>query len=268
MGDAIDTAMSRRHPDYIEKETANIYRFQPDVNTNGENDTCLNNKDHKKTRQKTWPPKFQLHHLFFSVLGLVLFIMDLISDCRLAVLYFTSDQKVEFYLTLGFILGPSFFSGLISTIWYTTDHVVLTEQQTPRGPGTGEQHHDSEDVVPLKSNSRASNRNDQSPRYSQNGDEIRPVSSQTSDSDHKENENGHIDVNTDSVSTEHDNEKNGNTHKELLDDTLECGNHGNDTIDHGDHGNDNKTRTIKNKKKFCLRITMSCLQLGRIFRYL
>ncbi|KAJ8302496.1 hypothetical protein KUTeg_018892 [Tegillarca granosa] len=247
MGDVIDTQMSRRYyPNDIEKETVNVYRFSPEtnVNTNSEDITCLNIKELTKPRQKTWPPTFKLRDLFFAVLGLVLFVLDLISDWRLAVLYFLHNQNVEFYLTLGFILGPSLFSGVISIVWYTTDHVVITEEQAEQQhslrPGAGEKPHSSNDVI----------------KATKIGLGLHSPRIQIAN----ENENGDVDENTNPGSIKHDNEKDEETNKKQPD------SEGNDTIDCGDHGNDNKTREIINKKKFCLRIIMSCLQLGRIFR--
>jgi hypothetical protein len=78
---------------------------------------CLTIK-FQPSNKPDWPPKFQIKDIVLAFIGCFAFAVDYGTDIRLLLFYYNEHRLTHLYLTAGFIIVPSFISGIISVIWY------------------------------------------------------------------------------------------------------------------------------------------------------
>lgn len=71
---------------------------------------------------KTWPPVYKKIDVIFSIISLLMYAGDLVTDILLVVTYHLTGQTTLRDLTLGFILVPAIVSGFVSVVWSCIDY--------------------------------------------------------------------------------------------------------------------------------------------------
>lgn len=121
MGDTIDNGMNRAFNKSSKSEQILMNEKFDTMDGSVENRELLSNRLHINetvSEENDWPPEFSKIDFLLLCVGVFLFLLDIASDWRLAVSYYIDNNLWLFYVSAGFIAVPSFFSGILSIVWY------------------------------------------------------------------------------------------------------------------------------------------------------
>lgn len=84
-----------------------------------------NNRTSAECREEDyWIKEYKCLDIFLALFSIGFFLADVVSDWRLAVIYYFDNQMSLFALTVVFIVLPSLISAVITIIWSAMDHQV------------------------------------------------------------------------------------------------------------------------------------------------
>lgn len=89
-----------------------------DIEVEDDDSLCCLTIKYKPSDKPDWPPRFHIKDIVLAFIGFFTFAIDYGTDIRLLVFYYNEQRLTHLYLTAGFIVVPSFISGVISVIWY------------------------------------------------------------------------------------------------------------------------------------------------------
>lgn len=121
MGDATDNAMGRTVNGPQKKEHKTINEGLDTQDASAENEEPLPNgyqENEPVLEKNNWPPEFSKIDFLLLCFSVALFLFDIASDWRLAVSYYVDNNLWLFYVSAGFIVVPSIFSGILSIVWF------------------------------------------------------------------------------------------------------------------------------------------------------
>ena len=76
----------------------------------------------EEAKKRTWPPKYYMHDLVFSMLAVCVYVFDIGTDVSLIIQYIIKRKITEMCWSIGFIVVPSVVSGIVSLSWAYIDH--------------------------------------------------------------------------------------------------------------------------------------------------